>query len=97
MKDMRKKIANILSYIYGTGILLALLVGGITCLGYVVAFVVGGDTAEQICVFIYKSIYPVLFYFSSGVVLLGLLKMYIAGEKSMAPSKRPAQNKAENK
>ena len=85
---MRQKIANVLGTIYGIGILIALFAGGLSFLGYVVAFILGGETATAICVFIYKTVYPILFYFSSSVVLLGLVKMYVAGEKSMVPTKR---------
>ena len=95
--NLRQKIATALSYIYGVGVMIALFVGGLTFFGYVAALIIGGETATEICVFIYKTIYPILFYFSSGVALLGLLKMYIAREKSMAPTKRNKQNKAENK
>ena len=85
---LRNKIANVLSYIYGIGILLALTVGGLSFLGYMAAIIIGGENATKICVFIYKTIYPNLFYFSSSVVLLGMIKMYVAGEKSMTPTKR---------
>lgn len=84
---MRKKIANIIEYIYGTGILIALFAGGLSCFGYIAALIIGGETATNICVFIYKQLYPVLFTFSSCIALLGLLKMYISGEKSMVPNK----------
>lgn len=87
MKKTREKIGGILSRIFGIGILIALSVGGLSFVGYMVALIVGGDTAQQICTVIYKRIYPVLFAFSSIVVLLGLVTMYIKGEKSMAPTK----------
>ena len=87
LKEIRKNIANIIGYIYGIGIVITLFAGALSFLGYLVAIIIGGQTATDICVFIYKKIYPVLFTFSSCVVLLGLLKMYIAGEKSMTPKK----------
>lgn len=83
-----KKFVNILSDIFGIGVLIALFAGGLSFLGYVAAFCIGGETATNICVFIYKTLYPILFYFSSGIALLGLLKMYLAGEKSMAPGNK---------
>lgn len=92
MKDLRKKIADVLSLIYGIGVMVALFAGGISFLGYLTALIIGGEAATEICVFIYKKIYPILFYFSSSVALLGLIKMYIAGEKSMVPG-----NKYKNK
>ena len=90
---MRKKIASIMEYIYGFGIFIALFAGGLSCLGYIAALIIGGETATNICVYIYKGIYPTLFSFASGISLFGLLKMYVAGEKSMVPTKRSSQNK----
>lgn len=88
MKEFRTKLANILSWIYGAGIAVALFAGGLSFLGYVAAIIVGGPVATEICAFIYKQVYPVLFYISSGSVLLGLVKMYVAGEKTMVPNKK---------
>ena len=88
MKNTRMKIANVLAYIFGIGILISLFVGALSFVGYIVALIIGGDTATQICTVIYKNIYPILFSFTSVIVLLGLVKMYIAGEKSMAPKKK---------
>lgn len=86
--SLRQKIANLLGTVYGVGIMIVLFVGALSFLGYVAAFIVGGETATLICTFIYKKAYPVLFLVSSLVVLLGLVKMYIAGEKSMVPTKK---------
>lgn len=86
--SLRQKIANILGTVYGAGIMIVLFVGALSFFGYVVAFIVGGETAAIICTFIYKKAYPVLFLVSSSIVLLGLVKMYIAGEKSMVPAKK---------
>lgn len=91
--SVRQKIATVLGYIYGTGIMIALFAGGLSSLGYILALIMGGEQASAICVFIYQKFYPVLFYFSSSVVLLGLIKMYVAGEKSMVPTKRVPQKK----
>ena len=88
MKNLRKKIADILSLIYGIGVMVALFAGGASFLGYLAAFIIGGETATEICVFIYKTIYPILFYFASSVAILGLIKMYVAGEKSMVPGNK---------
>ena len=88
MKEFRKKLANILAYIYGIGITVALFAGAVSFLGYCAAIIIGGPTAALICDFIYKKAYPILFYISSGSVLLGLVKMYVAGEKTMVPNKK---------
>lgn len=82
-----------MGYIYGIGIMVALFAGALSFFGYLAAIIIGGQTATDTCVFIYKMVYPILFTFSSCVVLFGLLKMYIAGEKSMTPKKRSKAEK----
>ena len=88
MKNFREKIANILSYVYAIGIAVALFAGAISVFGYIAALIIGGETAAEICNFIYKDYYPVIIYISSVSILLGLVKMYFAGEKSLVPPKK---------
>lgn len=88
MKNFREKTAKVLSYIYAIGIAVALFVGAFSFLGYLAAMIIGGQTATDICAFIYKTIYPVIIYISSISVLIGLLKMYAAGEKTLVPPKK---------
>lgn len=92
MKQICTKIAAVTGVIYGYGIMLALLIGGLTFLGYVVALIVGGSAAAAICTFIYKTLYPILVYGSSVLVLLGLLTMYLKGEKALSSSKKEKKN-----
>ncbi len=91
MKNFREKTAKGLSYIYAIGITVALFAGALSFFGYVAAMIIGGDTATDICTFIYKQIYPVIIYLSSCSVLIGLVKMYVAGEKSLVPPKKKKQ------
>ena len=91
MKKFREKTAKVLSYVYAIGISIALFVGALSLLGYLVAIIIGGDTATAICTFIYKEIYPKIIYLSSCSVLIGLVKMYVAGEKSLVPPKKKKQ------
>ena len=91
MKKFRETFAEILSYLYGSGIAVALFIGALSFFGYVAALIIGGEAAAKICHFIYKEIYPVIIYLSSVTVLVGLLKMYVAGEKSLVPPKKKKQ------
>lgn len=84
---MKEKICNVLQFIFGWGILISLLVGGFTFLGYVFALIVGGDLAEKICSFIYNIITPILIYISTSSVLIGLIKMYLNGEIALSTKK----------
>ena len=88
MKKFREKLGSVLAYVYAIGITLSLLVGALSFFGYVAAIIIGGQTATDICQFIYKEIYPTLFQVSSISVLIGLLKMYAVGEKTMVPNKK---------
>lgn len=88
MKKFRENTAKVLSYVYAIGIAVALFAGALSVFGYIAALIIGGETAAEICVFIYKKFYPVIIYISSISILLGLVKMYIAGEKSLVPPKK---------
>ena len=91
MEKFRENTAKVLSYIYGVGIAVALFVGAFSFFGYVAAIIIGGDTAAEICHFIYKQLYPIIIYLSSVTVLIGLVKMYVAGEKSLVPPPKKKQ------
>ncbi|MBQ6906486.1 MAG: hypothetical protein IJN75_05645 [Clostridia bacterium] len=88
MKEKMKKISDVLKLVFGYGIMITLFVGGLTFVGYLVALVVGGDTAALICKIIYKNIIPVMIYATTVLVIFGLITMYLAGEKALTPSKR---------
>lgn len=87
MKKICKKIADVLQCIFGYGILVCLFVGGLSFLGYLVALVVGGEAANIICTFIYKTLYPYLVQLSTILVLFGLVKMYLCGEIALSSGK----------
>ena len=91
MKKICKKISDILKTIFGYGIMISLFAGGLTFFGYVVALFVGGDVATTICGVIYNNIFPAIIYLAVIMVLLGLVAMYLAGEKALTPEKQKAK------
>ena len=91
MKEFCLKLSNILKTIFGYGIMISLFAGGLTFFGYVAALIIGGDIATTICTVLYKNIIPVIIYFSVIMVLLGILAMYLAGEKALTPEKKEAK------
>jgi len=95
MKEILKKISNVLRIIFGYGIMITLLVGGLTFLGYLVALIIGGETATLICTFIYKTLFPIIIRTTVAMVLLGLLTMYLAGETALTASKKKKKAKEE--
>ncbi len=78
-----KKFSEILKTVYGYGIMICLFAGGISVIGYIAALIIGGETATAICTFIYKKYFLWLIIGASGIVLLGLLAMYLSGESAM--------------
>ncbi len=100
MKETLKKIASVLKIIFGYGIMITLFVGGLTFFGYLAALIIGGETATMICTFIYKQIVPVMIYVTTSCIILGLIAMYLAGEKALTPStklKKKAMEASEKK
>ena len=85
MKETLKKISDVCKIIFGYGIEIVLFAGGLTFFGYLAALFIGGETATNICTWIYKSFVPVIIYTSTILILFGLLSMYLAGEKALTP------------
>lgn len=87
MKNIAKKISSTLKTVFGYGIVICLFAGGLTFFGYLAALCIGGEIATAICVFIYKTIFPVIIKTSTVLVLLGLVAMYLNGEMSLTMNK----------
>lgn len=90
MKEVCKKISQVLRTVFGYGIMICLFAGGLTFFGYLAALIIGGDTAAAICVFIYKTVIPIIIKTSTVLVLLGLLVMYLNGELALTSDKKKA-------
>ena len=90
-KKICKKIAEIIQVIYGYGMFICLFVGGLSFFGYMAALIIGGETAGEICTFIYKSLYPHLVRLASVMILLGLVKMYLCGETALSSKSKESK------
>ena len=97
IKETMKKIAEKLKIVFGYGIMLTLFVGGLTFFGYLVALIIGGDTAALICEVIYKKIVPVMIKTTTILVMFGLVTMYLAGEMALTASKQKKGEKTGEK
>lgn len=93
VKENMKKLSDKMKLIFGYGIMIALFAGGMTFFGYVAALILGGDAAVIICDVIYRKIIPVIVYATSYLVLLGLVSMYLAGEKTLTPTNKYKERK----
>lgn len=90
MKTMCKKISAVLKTVFGYGIMVCLFAGGLTFFGYLVALLIGGETAALICTVIYKTVIPYIIKASTLMVLLGLIAMYLNGEMALTSNKKKA-------
>lgn len=95
MKQTLKKISDVFKIIFGYGIEIVLFAGGLTFFGYLVAIVIGGDTATAMCTWIYKAFIPIIIKASTILILFGLLTMYLAGEKALTPNKKEVKEEGE--
>ena len=83
-----KKLTEICKTVFGYGIMITLFAGGLTFFAYLIALIIGGDTAALICEITYKQVIPVIVKLSTTMILLGLVCMYMSGEKSLTPSEK---------
>ncbi len=84
MSGTIKRICGVVEFVFGWGVFASLFGGGLTFVGYVVALIAGGEAAQVICRFIFKTVYPVLIYISTASVVAGLMKMYLNGETALS-------------
>lgn len=89
---MREKTSKICDEIFGYGMLIALFVAFALFLGFIVSFFVGHDTAAVITTFLYKWLLPKTYIFAVAISFIGLVGMYLRGEKAMMMSSK-AKNK----
>ena len=79
-----KKVSQILLKIFSIGVLGTLFAGALALVGYIVALVIGGETAPVICEFIFTQYFPWVIRVCSVAVGLGLIGMYLDRKKALA-------------
>lgn len=87
-ETLREKVLLVLRTVFGCSVAITLLGGGLTMLSYVVALIVGGDLAAKICEITYKQVWPVIIMITNITIVLGLIAMYINGDKALSPSEK---------
>lgn len=78
-----KKISDILLTIFAVGVIFTLFAGGASVLGYIVALIIGGETAVTICTTIYTVCFPWIIQICSIAVGFGLIGMYLDKKKAL--------------
>lgn len=77
--SVRQKICTILEWVIGGALSICLFLGGLGFLGYIVAFCIGGDTATEICTWIYKSFYVWLIRIGTAATVCCFVLLYLNG------------------
>ena len=93
---MRKKAASLMEKIFGWGILLTLLAGGLAFLGYLAALAAGGGengAGMRIALFIQKEYFPVVIVCAAISAAFGFLCMYLNGSLSLKGKQKEGKGK----
>lgn len=78
------KVCKVIRYIFAIGVLIALIAGACAFVGYVVALIVGGTFAAELCTFLYGQFLPVVIQLCSISVGFGLISMYLGKQKALS-------------
>lgn len=76
---IREKISKVLEWIIGIALAVCLFLGGLGFIGYVVAFCIGGETATEMCTWIYKTFYVWLIKTGTITTVVCFILMYFNG------------------
>ena len=83
----RKKLADLLETIFGWGIYLCLIAGGLAFFGFLASILVGGGEgsfSEALAVFLHKQYFPIVIKCAAITIGLGLVAMYLKKEKALS-------------
>ncbi len=89
----RKEIAALLNRIFGWGVFICLIAGGLAFFGFLAGIFMGGPNAEALAVFIHKQYFPVVIRVTSIIIGIGLIGMYFGKMQalSLTADKKEAQ------
>ena len=68
---------------FSIGVLVTLFAGALSLAGYIVALIIGGETAATLCAFIYTQYFPWVIKICSIAVGFGLIGMYFDKKKAL--------------
>ena len=83
-----KKVSNILLKIFAYGILVCLFAGGLSLVGYLIGLIIGGENAENLCTWIFKTYLPWVIKATSIFTGIGLIGMYLSGQFALTVSEK---------
>ena len=78
-----KKFTDILLKVFAYGIIACLFAGGLSLVGYIVALIIGGESATALCLWVFKTYLPWVIKATSIFTLIGLIGMYLSKQKAL--------------
>ena len=78
-----KKISDVLLKVFAYGIIACLFAGGLSLVGYVIGFIIGGESASALCTWVFKTYLPWVIKATSIFTLIGLIGMYLSKQKAL--------------
>lgn len=78
-----KKASDVLLKIFAYGIIACLFAGGLSLVGYLVALIIGGESATTLCLWVFKTYLPWVIKATSIFTLIGLIGMYLSKQKAL--------------
>lgn len=79
---MKKQFERVCTSVFSVLLMICLLLGLLAAAGFILAFLAGGETAVSICAFLNNKMLPAIYVAGAFLAILGVVKMYLAGEKS---------------
>ncbi|HEY8462986.1 MAG TPA: hypothetical protein VIM29_03040 [Bacillota bacterium] len=79
-----KKINEVLYKLFGWGIYISLVAGGLAFFGFLLGIIIGGASATQLAVFLHKQYFPIIIKIASITIGLGLVGMYLNKEQALS-------------
>ena len=77
-----KKYIDILGIVFSLAFFLCLAGALAVVCALLIALVIGGGAAEQICAVCKSNVLPVIYVLATAASFIGLLKMYLSGQKT---------------
>lgn len=78
-----KKFTDIILKVFAYGIIACLFAGGLSLVGYIVALIIGGESATVLCLWVFKTYLPWVIKATSIFTLIGLIGMYLSKQKAL--------------
>lgn len=80
---MKERIANVFKKVFGLGQFCITVLTLVIICAYIVAFVIGGETAVAIEAYIYTNIFPKMYFTVVALAFVGVVYLYLTGYRTM--------------